>query len=282
MDFIKITEEGIFIDDSSWSEQNILENFQSLIEKVGFDDKRVACGVSPSPDFGYFQLADRFWRSSLVIYFGGVTGCYWERGAGYAEPWLFNARHSIELYLKGFLLYYIWFQELHRDLLSPGDRVSFSNLRTHFKKPHCLSTIYNDYQSRLQNVLSKWNIREIGDCPKIEKMLLTQAGEEILKELDEVDKNSFRFRYPSISKDRQDHLQKLGWQYDDSELLSKTGLPKNSGIFFDHITVVNNLHKLVSEIKSVESYLDACWDYIGEIQDIALDLEREFQEYYSE
>jgi len=80
MDFIKITDEGLSVDDSDWSEQSLIQRFQRLIEKGGFDDARVSCGVSPSPDFGYFQLAGRFWRGSLAIYFSGVTRCFWERG----------------------------------------------------------------------------------------------------------------------------------------------------------------------------------------------------------
>ena len=89
MDFIKITEESLSIDDSDWSEQVLIEKFQVLIKSAGFDDLRIACGVSPSPDFGYFQLADRFWRASLAIYFSGVTRCFYESGSGYPEPWLF-------------------------------------------------------------------------------------------------------------------------------------------------------------------------------------------------
>jgi len=114
------------------------------------------------------------------------------------------------------------------------------------------------------------------------KILLGQEGEEILKEIDEADRTSFRFRYPSLKRNQTDHLQEINWQYDDSQLLSKTGLPKNSGFFFDHITVINSFHKLIMEIKAIASYLGACWDHIGEIQDIALDLRREFQEFYSE
>lgn len=282
MAFITITDNGLDINDSDWREQTLIEGFQTLIKTRGFNDERLSCGVSPSPDFGYFQLADRFWRGSLAIYFSGVTRCFWERGAGYPEPWLFNARHSVELYLKGFLLYSVWFQELHSDILATGNRIHFSDLKEYIKKPHYLCELYNNYQNRLKDITNQWNTKELSECPDMNEMTLSTAAENILKEIDEADKTSFRFRYPSIKRNQKDHLQELNWQYDDSQLLPKTGLPKDAGFFFDHLTVINSLHKLLQEIKAIESYLGGCWGYIGEIQDIALDLKREFQEFYSE
>src|SRR4030042_6321527 len=99
MTFIEKNETGFKIDTSAWDEERIIEGFDALFKKsgFGFDPLHVSCGVNASPDFGYFDLGDRFWRASLCIYFSGAGGCFLERGAGYPEPWLFNARHSIEL-----------------------------------------------------------------------------------------------------------------------------------------------------------------------------------------
>lgn len=94
---------------------------------------------------------------------------------------------------------------------------------------------------------------------------------KILAEIDEADTTSFTFRYPSLKKDNVDHLQELDFKYDESELLPKTGLPKKSGYYFDHLKVINNLHKLMKEMKSIGQYLRAGSDYIGEIQDFEID-----------
>jgi hypothetical protein len=106
--------------------------------------------------------------------------------------------------------------------------------------------------------------------------MLSSEGEELLKEIDEADKTSFRFRYPSLKKNQGEHLQELNWQHDESQLLLHTGLPKEAGYFFDHLAVINSLHKLRQEMREIESYLGACWEHIGQAQDIASDLIREF------
>ena len=281
MTFIEKNETGFKVVTSAWDEERIIEGFEALFEKrgFGFDTRNVSCGVNASPDFGYFELGDRFWRASLCIYFSGASGCFWERGAGYPEPWLFNTRHSIELYLKGFLLFAAWFRELQDDFLSSGHRRRLDSLRGYFDKPHNLYDLYKDYQHRLEDVIARWNTKELSDRPELDKMLLSTDGEDILKEIDEADRTSFRFRYPSLKAADKEHLQELGWRYDSSQLLPKTGLPTEAGLFFDHVKVMNSIHKLKQEMKAIESYLDGCWDYLGEFQDIQLDLMREF---YSE
>lgn len=280
MAFIKKTKKGFLeVDDSEWGEKKLLDYFKTMIEKEGFDDFKVSCGVNPSPDFGYLELADRFWRTSLSIYFTGVSGCFWERGAGYSEPWLFNARHSIELYLKGFFLYAVWFQEVQENVVSSGHRIYLQDIRKYFEEPHNLLELYGNYQKKIKDVIQNWNTAELSSPPETNKMLLSAEGEDFLKELDEADKSSFRFRYPSVRSNKKDHLQELNWRYDDAQLFPKTGLPKNAGYFFDHMTVINSLHKLRKEMKEIDTYLGGCWDYIGEYQDIIL---HEMQEFYGE
>ena len=282
MTFIEKKETGFKVGTSAGDEDRIIEGFEALFKKegFGFDALNVSCGVNASPDFGYFELGDRFWRASLCIYFSGASGCFLERGSGYPEPWLFNTRHSIELYLKGFLLFAAWFRELQDNFLSSGHRRHCCNLKSYINKPHNLYELYKDYQHRIVDVIARWNIiEEVPYHPELDKMLLSTEGEEILKEIDEADRTSFRFRYPSFKTADSDRLQELGWRYDNTQLLPKTGLPTEAGVFFDHVKVINSIHKLMQEVKVIESYLNGCWDYIGEFQDIKLDLMREF---YSE
>lgn len=60
MTFIYQTKTEFIIDDANYGEKGIIEAFGLLLEEKGFDHGRVSCGVRPSPDFGYFELADRF------------------------------------------------------------------------------------------------------------------------------------------------------------------------------------------------------------------------------
>ncbi len=149
-------------------------------------------------------------------------------------------------------------------------------MRSKFIQPHTIYELYKDYKNRLRTIIEKWNTENICDPPDIGKMILSEEVEELLKEIDEVDKTSFRFRYPSLKIDTSDHLQELNWRYDNSKLLPKTGLPQESGYFFDHIKVINRLHQLMQEIRSIESYLGGCWGFIDEVQNIAKDLMKEF------
>jgi hypothetical protein len=261
MAFIELTENGVNIDDSVFSTKSITDAFGSLIEQNGFDRGKLACGVSPSPDFGYFELADRFWRAALCIYALGATNCFWERGAGYAEPWLFNARHAVELYIKGLLLNAIWLEELQSNPHLSVSKEEFANLRRELGKPHNLLDLYNKYRAKITEVIANWNTSEIPETPEVDCLVLKPEEMEVLKELDETDKTSFRFRYPSFKQQDKDFLQKLNWQHDSSMLLPKTGLPKESGYFFNHVEVMNHLYQVISQLKAIEDYYRGIADY---------------------
>lgn len=276
MTFIEFTKDGINIDDSDFDTKPIIEAFGTLIEKNGFDNGALACGVLPSPDFGYFELADRFWRASVCIYSFGATNCFWERGVGFAEPWLFNARHAIELYVKGFFLNAIWMEELQRDPHLSVEKEEFTNLRKELGKPHNLLNLYNSYLKRVTDVIQNWNTDEISDVPEIDLLILKTEGLEMLKELDETDETSFRFRYPSLKQGEIDSLQKIDWQHDPSMLYPKTGLPKQAGYFFNHVNVINNLHKLITELKAIENYYKGIRDYQDVMNDYWNDYLSEF------
>jgi hypothetical protein len=298
MGFIEINEKGLFLNNidihkDRWEvsslghdEDRLIEAFQILVKHRSFDKNNVSCGVFAGPDFGYFSLASRFWRASLGIYFLGVTNCFWESGAGYSEPWLFNARHSIELYLKGFLLYVFWFGELQNNVLAADNRLSLDRLKEKFIKTkdqnneiHNVAYLYDHYKSGMERILNNWNHETIPEPPEIQRILLSKIGEELLKEIYEADKDSFRFRYPSMKVSGSDKLQELNWKYDNDELLPNTGLPINSGYFFDHMKVINSLHDLMQEIVGIKSYLEACWSYIGDIQSWSIELKNEFRDF---
>jgi hypothetical protein len=254
MSFIEFNDRNLIIDDNDSDVKRIVEAFLSGNEK-NFDHLPIACGVSPSPDFGYFELADRFWRASLCIYFSGATDCFIERGAGYSEPWLFISRHSIELYIKGFVLNTIWLEELQQNPHLPINKEVFVNLHNELGKPHKLLSLYNEkYLSRIQNVIFNWNTDELPEKPDINFLVLKTEELEILKEFDEADELSFRFRYPSLNQSGIHTIQKIGWKHDTSKLYPISGLPKEAGYFFDHVKVMNNLYKLIMEIKAIELY----------------------------
>jgi hypothetical protein len=263
MAFIKFSKDEIIIDESDINSKPIVEGFITLIEKRGFDHGSLACGMMPSPDFGYFELADRFWRASLCIYSFGATNCFWERGVGYAEPWLFTARHAVELYLKGFLLTTIWLKELQNTSHLSSEKKEICDLRKEISKPHNLLNIYNDYISRITSVINNWNTNEIPEIPDISLLVLKPVEIDMLKELDETDETSFRFRYPSLNnkKNNIDSLQQIDWKHDKSMLMSKTGLPKKAGYFFNHIEVMNNLHELIIGINNIVEYSQGIFTY---------------------
>ncbi len=268
MDFIEISSDGmITIDDSDHEILPILEAFGTLIEKNGFDHLSIACGVSPSPDFGYFELADRFWRASLCIYALGATKCFWESGAGYSEPWLFNARHAVELYLKGFLLNTIWLEELQSSAHLTSHKVEFSNLKKEFGKPHKLIEIYNLYTTRLSQVLGNWNLDSMPEVPDMNSLVFGTDEKEMLEELDESDETSFRFRYSSLKQGDTEAIQQIDWHHDSSKIYPKTGLPSEAGYFFDHILVINNLYKMIGELKKIKGYFEGITMYQDVIND---------------
>jgi hypothetical protein len=276
MSFIEIKDSGIYIDDSNIYEKHIIDSFKSLAEKEGFDKLPISSGVEPSPDFGYFALADRFWRASLCIYFSGATNCFWERGTGYSEPWLFNARHAVELYIKGYLLNTAWLNKLQQNPLSSIFQTNLK-LKEVFNslKPHHLFNLYTEYQYRIENVVCNWNTKIIPETIEISNLILNQNAQEMLKELDEVDVTSFRFRYPSLEQEGLDYVQKAGWNHNREKLLSKTGLPIESSYFFDHIKVINSLHELINEMRSIQEVFayfnnfkdEQLSDYISQLND---------------
>lgn len=281
MDFIEISNDGsMTIDNSDEEIKPIIEAFGTLIKKNGFDHLSVACGVNPSPDFGYFDLADRFWRASLCIYALGATSCFWERGAGYPEPWLFNARHAVELYIKGFLVNTIWLEELQNSSNLTTRKVEFSNLKKEFGNPHKLLDIYNLYTTRLTQVLGNWNLDAMPEVPEINYLVLGPDEKEIMEELDKSDETSFRFRYPSLKNGVTEALQQIDWHHDTSKLLPKTGLPTEAGYFFNHISVINSLYELVNELKKIKNYFEGITLFQDVINDYWSEILSEFREYY--
>jgi hypothetical protein len=251
MPFITVNADGYSIDDSDLDEKPLIQGFLTLEEKHGFDSAEICCGMNSGPDFGYFELAERFWNASLCIYFAGVTNRFMGNGIGYSETWLFNARHSIELFLKGFLLHAAWFNELQENPQSSGEKSQFSHLKKLFNSPHNLHGLYEEYKKRIKAVIDNWKIESTMPAPLLRDVVLSPESEVILTELDDADKSSFRFRYPSLKQGEIDYLQKIEWNHDENKLFTNTGIPKEAGYFFDHIQVINSLHAIVKEMKSL-------------------------------
>jgi hypothetical protein len=267
------------LDDSNLTleEKILIEKLWALFEKHGHDLDSASTGVFPSPDFGYFDLAGRYWRAAICIYFAGFCKGFIEAGAGFLEPWLFNSRHAIELYLKGCQMYVIWYQEIHKDFLKSG----YKKLIEKIQNSHNLVDLYKEYKEKLENALSSWNADEICDPPEMDKLTLTKRGEELLIEISEADPNSFRFRYPSLihrqgEKEKVHKIQEMLWEWDERKLFPLTGLPKSAGVAFTHAKVMNSIHDLMKELDSISSYHDALHSYLGEIQGIGFELHSEF------
>lgn len=271
MAFLEIKDRKIRVT-AAWEDERLVEHhLYPLIEKWGLTDSSVSTGVFPSPDFGYFNLASRYWQASLATYLIGVTGGFDERGCGYTEPWLFNARHSIELYVKGFSLFSKWLEELQKDHLASGEKLQAD---INFRSNHDISKLYKEYKENIIKIISKWDAESPLKVPDKERILLLLASEEMLNEISGIDEKSFRFRYPSISANKNNrghNLHKLDWKWDDTQLLPLTGLPKCPGYFFDHVKVVNAFYDLITGIRSIASAMGGYWDYVGEVQDMETD-----------
>lgn len=268
--FIK-TSDGYKINEACIEEEYIIDKFTSSAQEYGFDDRLITFGVSPSPDFGYFELANRYWRSSLCIYLSGCVGCFLESGIGFTESWLFNARHSFELTLKGFLLFSVWLEGVNQDLELSAHVSSMEGLRKHFTSLHLLSHIYADYEKKIESVIQNWNSEISEEPPSLDESLLNKDEKIILDELDGVDSNSFTFRYPSLKRGPEDVIQRSDWKHDETQLFPTTGLPKESGYFFDHIKAVNALHDFNMRLTNIKNYLSGIGGYIGDIQDFIQD-----------
>lgn len=258
------------LDDSNLGlyEEHLIEKLWSLFKQHGYDLDSASTGVHPCPDFGYFELSDRYWRGALCIYFAGFCKAFVEAGAGFLEPWLFNSRHAIELSLKGCLLYATWYEELLEDSLASGYKATLEQI----ENDHNLQRLYSIYDEKINGVMQCWDTDEIGDIPELEKLILSERGQKILEEISEADPSSLRFRYPSLKHAHRDQrLQKMSWQWDESGLFPVTGLPKRSGIAFTHVKVMNALHDLTRELYDIQDHHDAFYAYVDEIQGFAFE-----------
>lgn len=261
-------DKSLKLDDSNLglNEGPLIEKLWTLFQAHGFDLDSASTGVHPCPDFGYFALADRYWRGALCIYFAGFCKAFIEAGAGFLEPWLFNSRHAIELYLKGCIMYATWYEELLKDPLEKGCKAQMESI----ENDHNLIRLYRKYDEKMDAAMQCWDIEEVGDIPDLEDLLLSGRGKDILKEISEADPSGFRFRYPSLKHAPKDHrLQEMTWHWDEEGLFPITGLPKQSGIAFTHVKVVNAFHDLVRELSVIHDNHDAFYSYLDDLQGYA-------------
>lgn len=265
MAFITLQNKNILIDKSDPSERLVIEMSESIPMRSGYDGYTTTGFVS-NPDFGYYSLAKEFWIAALSIYFIGIRR-HWE-DIGYAEPWLFNSCHSIELYLKGFLQCVLFFEEINRTpRLTEHEYVNklFGKVQVNsVAKTHELIDLYNKYRDKTRIVIKEWNKEELSDPPETKKMFLSKETEEILKQIDEASIKGFRFRYPSFlahgEKNKTVHrLHELDWKFDENQHFPITGLPKKAGQWFNNIKVMNTFHALIKELRSIAGYHEHLW-----------------------
>ncbi len=218
----------------------IFSTLSDSFDEDTFRNPIIVYGLQSSPDFGYFELGRRYWASSVCIYLVGAADGFHGNGFGYTEPWLFLARHSMELCLKSMNLYLIWLNALQLDRYQ-NLAVDINDLLKQFNgNRHDLLTLYNNYKTKNQE------ISQLSPVPDfvfegIGAMVLSADNEEILIGLSEIDKNSFRFRYPTLKvSEKIEIFQEIGWRH-NQDIDTKTQLAKSSGAFFNHLDVFEKL-----------------------------------------
>ena len=133
---------------------------------------------------------------------------------------------------------------------------------------HYISDLYAKYEEMIRTIMESWDSDRLGRFPEIGELILSERGKDILVEFAETDPLSFRFRYPTTKNEfcNQHRLQKISWQWDESELFPVTGLPRRAGFIFDHLKVLNTLHDLVREFLDIQKWLDASYAFFSEGQ----------------
>ncbi len=272
MAFLIYDNKSLRIDTSNLllDEKHLIEILWTLLEKHGYDFDCASTGVSPGPDLGYFELAVRYWKAALSIYFAGFSKAFIEASVEFLEPWLFNSRHAIELYLKGLLLYVEWYQQLHENSLESGFRTQVAKI----SNIHNLFDLYTDYKDKLISVLSNWESDHICEPPELDELILTKRGEDILTEISEADPTSFRFRYPSLfyrhEKAKGSHrIQQIQFERNKERLFTITGLPREAGIDFGHVKVMNTIHELFKSLSDIGNHHDSVYSYVDDLQSFA-------------
>jgi hypothetical protein len=223
--------------------QRIFATLRDLFDEDTFRNPIIVYGLTSSPDFGYFELGKRYWASSVCIYLVGAVDGFHGDGVGYTEPWLFLARHALELCLKSMSLYLIWLDALQQDRYRKF-AVDINELLKQFNgDQHDLFSLYNNYKTKNQEISQRSPVPHFV-YEGIGAMLLSKENEEILTGLSEIDKKSFRFRYPTAKDSTgKEKFQEIGWSH-NQDIDIKTQIAKSSGVFFNHLDVFEKLTNL--------------------------------------
>ena len=230
--------------------QQIFATMSNLFLEDSFHNPMIVYGLSRNPDFGYFELGKRYWASSVCIYSIGAADGFSGNGIGYTEPWLFLARHTMELCLKSMNLYLIWLDALQLNRYQ-NVAVDISELLKQFYGGcHNLLYLYTKYKEK------SWELSQLRPVPNfvgsgLSNMVLSTENEQILNGVHEIDPNSFRFRYPTErASSGVDKFQEVGWRH-DQDIDANTNIAKTSGTFFNHLDVfekLTNLYKGLYEV----------------------------------
>ena len=162
------------------------------------------------------------------------------------------------------MLFTVWIEKVNKGMESSGYVSRIENLKRHFKDLHSLSQIHSNYEEKITSTIENWN-NIISESPlTIDEFLLSKDDKNIMNELNQLDQNSFTFRYPSLKEGAEDVMQQSDWKHDKTQLFPMSGLPKKSGYFFDHVKIVNSLHDFNLRLNGIKDCIGGIGSCIEE------------------
>ena len=61
----------------------------------------------------------------------------------------------------------------------------------------------------------------------------------------------------------------MSWEWNEGKLFPVTGLPKEAGVAFTHVKVINSMHELFKILSDIGDYHDALYAHLKELQGFA-------------
>jgi hypothetical protein len=230
--------------------KRIFYTMSDLFAEDTFFNPIIVYGLTRNPDFGYFELGKRYWASSVCIYIVGAADGFSGDGVGYTEPWLFLARHAMELLLKSMNLYLIWLDALRQDRYQ-NFAVDISELLKQFNgRRHDLKDLYGMYTEKNREICQLYPVPDFVESG-LNEMLLSTETEQILNGFHEIDSSSFRFRYPTekISTGIE-KFQEIGWSH-AQDIETYTKIAMKSGTYFNHLDAFEKLSNLYQGLHDI-------------------------------
>jgi hypothetical protein len=154
--------------------------------------------------------------------------------SGYSDlealPIVFLYRHSVELYLKAILI-------IGNQLLAVnGAEFAETDIQNVLGR-HRLTPFLPYLERILEATGAEWHFPDAPDLRTFEDL------KKVLREVEEIDAESYAFRYPTTKK-------------------GDGSVPHNFS--FDLVTCINVLDKLVESLDAALTHLDVTWDNVGD------------------